>query len=331
VSSDPTPDELEQWLEYWYPLVGLELTEPRAWIRGGLLERPTYAEWAGVERSDVADLRKEPRMREALGMERRNTLPVCLVLVADPRSAPASTEQLALHARWPEATAAAETVLHGLWLHKRGNILPPALFGLYAHDSEGMVSRQPGWYRQELPDEIDDGYVLATEDVAAVERLAELVGRYRARAANPSAELALENLRASYGWHSSPGDRLVALFAGLEAMVGGYHAGDEPFGHVPMPDRAAVAAGEAGSDAEVEAFLAGPGRKLRNAVAHGARLIDDERLAADIEMLRDILRRGLARYLAFCADDSAPSGEREPRSPMIAFNMMLAAAARRRD
>ena len=125
MSSDPTRDELEQWLEYWYPLVGLELTEPRAWIRGGLLEQPTYAEWAGVERTDVADLRQEPRMREELGMERRNTLPVCLVLVADPRSAP-TTEQLALHALWPEATATADTVLYGLWLHKGGNILRPS-------------------------------------------------------------------------------------------------------------------------------------------------------------------------------------------------------------
>jgi hypothetical protein len=326
-ASDPQPAELEEWIQYWFPLVGLALAEPRAFIHGALLEQPTYADWAGLERTDVAALRQYARMTEAAGLEVTNTLPVCLVILADPRDVPADSGEPPLQVLWPRALALADAVLYGLWLHKRGNVLPPELFGLYADSSDGFVSRIPGVYRQELPSKIDDGYVLTTEDVASVEKLVELVHRYRARAANSSADLALDNLRASYGWHSSAVDRLVVLFAGLEAVVGGYNARDEPFAHVPMPVRAAIAAGAGVADDDARSFLSGPGRELRNAVAHGGELTDDEQVAGEIQALRDILRRALAGYLAFCLDAAESSREGEARSPMVEFNLVLAAAA----
>jgi hypothetical protein len=305
----------DDWIQYWFPLVGLGLPGPQAWLHGCLLMQPSYADWRRIERTDVADLRQYETMREALGVEVSNTLPVCIVIGADPNDAP---QEMPIHALWPAARRVADCILYGLWLHKAGNILPPELFGLYIDTSDGTVSREPGWYREELPDDIGDGYRLAAEDIPEVEAIATLVGRYRSEAANASADLALENLRASYGWHASPVDRLIVLYAGLEAMLGGYHARDEPFAHVPLPKRAAIATGAR----ETEEFLAGRGRRLRNAVAHGTRLDGDEPRPQEIELLRRVLRLALVRYLAFCLEEHDGG-----QPPMTRFNTMLAASA----
>jgi hypothetical protein len=316
-------------LEYWYPLVGLRLVEERTFLGPALLERPTFEEWRHMERTDVAMLYQDDWARALIqGKDVVETLPVCLVITLNLEE-PSAEDENPLEANWSLARGRADVVLSALWLHKLGFLAPPELFGIYSADSHGVVTRQPGWYRQEFPETVDDGYVLEADDVAPVVALMELVAEYRARAQNPSAELALDNLRLSHGWHLSPVDRLAVLFAGVETLFGGYRARDEPFEYVPMPWRAALGCMPAGTPADpgVEAFLKGPGRKLRNAVAHGSLLAGERDVDEDVERIRRVLRGAIGRFLHFCLERA---GEPSEDPPMTAFNVALAEELRGR-
>jgi hypothetical protein len=303
-------EEARPWIEYLFPLAALRLERDEVMFQDAVLARPTLEEWRLFEKTDVADMLVMPALAGVSGAE----TPYCIWV---PRELDKEPEPDDVTSLWPEAKAIADDLLYALWLHKAGDLPPPELVCLYARTSNGWSIRQPGPYRQaefKLPGE---PYALEEADLTSVTELAELRRAYR-RASNPAAEIAFENLRQSYGWYLDSGDRLAMLFAALEALLGGYRPRgptESPYRQVSMPRRAATAIGDAG----IESYLAGPGRELRNAIAHGRPPEGDEA----VERVRDVVRQILVLYLEFCVSEEG-SGEAKPA---LRFNRLLAEAA----
>lgn len=297
MTSDP-----EHWIEYAFPLAGFLLDEEPVFVSGILIARPTLEEWRLLEKTDVADLIVFPGLAGIAGAEP----PIC-IYVNQPLSAEPDLEDVVEH--WSDASGAADDVLYALWLHGDGDLPPPEMTCLYSNTSTGLYSRFPGPYRQGVRTPPGDPYRLRKADVQPVALLTDVLRGYRTGATDPAGEIALVNLRQSYGWYLAPADRLAMLFAALEALLGGYRPSRE-FGGLSMPRRAALAL----ERPAVEEFLAGPGRALRNAVAHGTAPAD----AAAVDEVREIVRGVIARYVRFCVEQGPSS------RPTDAFNEALA-------
>jgi hypothetical protein len=294
--------EPAHWVEYAFPLAGLTTDMDDGLVGDVLVARPTLEEWRFLEKTDVAYRIVLP----GIGGIAVAPPPICIYVHRPLDEPPVLDDGLP---DWNDAFLEADDLVCALWLHKPGDLPPPEQACLYRYTSEGMYSRIPGPYRQALQEQVPgDAYVLGPEDVEPVAKLGELRRRFRTEVQNVSGDIALGNLRQSHGWYLAPGDRLALLFAGLEALLGGYRNSSE-FGGTPMPRRAALAA----HDPAVERYLTGAGRRLRNAVAHGNAPQDEEH----VDRVRAIVCSVIVSYLEFCVQ------ERPASRPTDAFNLAL--------
>jgi hypothetical protein len=314
----------EQIAIFYFPLRGMRAEEEPVAIADVMLLEPTFEDWRSIEKTDVADQMLGAAMGERLGVPVAGARPpLCLVTHVDWPSTRDNVHPMALVA---DVEPAVIDVLFGLRLLKDDAFLDFEYAGRYVTaPSEGFTlsSRLPGPYRQtdvDIPD--DDRYSLRRDELQDVEELALLCRAYREATVDSAGAIALENFRHAHAIHVSDVDRLAFLFVALEALFGGYNE-REPFGRVPLAARAAA-------DDETRAYLAGEGRRLRNAVAHGNPPARE--LAVSVSRLLGVIRAGLVDYMWFSIwlDETRPEvvalvGERAASSSrMRVFNELLA-------
>jgi hypothetical protein len=307
---------------FYFPLRGLRAEEEPVLIAGVMLLEPTFEDWRLIEKTDVADQLLAAAMAERLGVAVAGERPpFCLATHVDWPDDRAGIHPLAY---LDEVEPAVTDVLVALRLLKDDTFLDFEYAGRYVTAPGGLSTRAPGPYRQTRVEiEGEELYTLRRDEVSQVEELALLCRAYREQGVDNAAALAVENLRHAHAIHVGDVDRLVFLYVALEALYGGYNE-RERFGRVPLSERAA-------QDEAVRQYLAGDGRRLRNAVAHGnppARPLHD-----DVVRLLGVVRSGLVEYMRFCvglaetgAEAAGLVGERTASSRMRMFNELLARA-----
>jgi hypothetical protein len=310
---------------FYFPLRGLRVEEEPVAIAGVMLLEPTFEDWRTIEKTDVADQLLAQATGELLGVPiGGDRPPLCL----------------ATHVEWPkdggevhpmallqDVEPAVTDVLLGLRLLKDDVFLDFEYGGRYVTapseaDAFTLSSRLPGPYRQTHVDTAGhERYTLRRDELEDVEGLAFICRTYRETGVDSTGAIALENFRHAHGVHIGDVDRLAFLFVALEALFGGYNE-RERFGRVPLAQRAAL-------DDETRAYLAGEGRGLRNAVAHGNPPTGE--LGHHVSRLLAVVRAGLVDYMWFCIglEDTQPEvatliGERASSSRMRSFNELRA-------
>ena len=304
---------------FYFPLHGLRVEEEPVAIAGVLLLEPTFEDWRAIEKTDVADQMLGAAMAERFGLAVAGERPpLCLASHLDWTEDRGDVHPMTFLS---EVEPVVTDVLLGLRLLKDDVFLDFEYAGRYVTAPGGLSSRYPGSYRQtrvDVPDEVR--YTLLRDEVPEVEQLALLSHAYRETGVDNTGAIAVESLRHAHSVHVGDVDRLAFLYVALEALFGSYNE-RERFGRVPLAERAA--------DDELSAYLAGDGRRLRNAVAHGNP--PDGPLDDDVSRLFAVVRAGLVSYMWFCVrleeigpEVSALVGDGVSSSRMRLFNELLA-------
>ncbi len=286
---------------YYFPLRGLRAEEEPVLIADLMLLEPTFEDWRLLEKTDIADELLAAAMAEQLGLAvAGDRPPLCLATHFD---WPEELDGVHPLAYLDEVEPAVTDVLLALRLLRNDAFLDFEYAGRYVSAPGGLYSRAPGPYRQTHVDiDEDTRYTVRRDDVGPLEELALLSRAYHDGGVDGAGALAVENLRHAHAIHVSDVDRLVFLYVALEALFGGFSE-RERFGRVPLEARATA-------DEPTRAYLAGDGRRLRNAVAHGNP--PDEPLRDDVFQLLAVVRAGLVDYMRFCV--ALPANDREARA-----------------
>lgn len=307
---------------YYFPLRGLRAEEEPVLIAGVMLLEPTFQDWRLLEKTDVADQLLGAAMAEELGVAvAGDRPPLCLATHLD---WPEERDGIHPLAYLDEVEPLVTDVLLALRLLRDDAFLDFEYAGRYVSAPPALYSRAPGPYRQSRVDLAEESrYTVRTEDLPQLEELALLARSYRELGVDSAGRLALENVRHAHAIHVGDVDRLVFLFVALEALFGGYYE-RERFGRVPLAERAV-------EDEATRTWLAGEGRRLRNAVAHGN--APGEPMPDDVRRLLGVVRAGLVDYLRFCVTPAATAREAEAlvgthaaSSRMRTFNELRARA-----
>lgn len=293
-----------------YPLWGLQnpgLTpgyENGARTCGGLIYQPTWVEWERSEKTDVVrENAGDLLVRERLGEEVDVFPPPCFVQVGELESGPDLRDE-------NEPTRNALAFVTALRLHNTGQFFDFTQSGIYGETDRGFVSRsvtpfRSAFYRYPW----SDRYQLRLDELEAVENLFHAV----LTAAEPRFDVAMENMRVSYGISVPHAEVALLRFMSLETLLGGL------FSSVAGVRSSGRAARAVKSGDWVEEWLEGPGFRLRGWVAHGVdshEIVDE----TDLGRLERIVRDLAVAYIDFVG--GADRGD----DPFASFNRSLAGA-----
>jgi hypothetical protein len=267
---------------YLFPLHGLEAFADDFELCGARIARLSVSTWAHIEKGIIGDFIAQHASRGPL---------FALFTRSD------VTELDEAAQRFADSDAECRHLLMALRLLRGRTLIDPALSARYFVTGV-YTSRHSAVYRQAFVNhEFRDAYTLEPDDPGRVARLHALVSR-AAAAGWAEAALVLENLNHRFAPHLGAADRYLVLCTALEMIFGRF---SEMVAGTSLPARAAAACTLApawlGDPFDVAPFLSGPGRDLRNIVAHNADRDVPMPLDEGVERLTTIVRRATAVYL----------------------------------
>ena len=299
---------MSEWLVE-FPLWGLQVPGLTSGITnlvttcGGFIYQPTWAEWEQSEKTDVVRENAGNHLAlEQLGQKVYVHPPPCFALQAEIDPYPDLDSE-------GDYLVPALAFVSALRLHKKGQFFDFTQSGIYGQTEDGMMARSVTPFRSayyQYP--WSDRYQLLLEELHDIEKLHEALIEFE----DVNLHIALENLRLSFGVAVPPEEIALLRFMALETLMGG--PGSSVKG-VRLATRVARGFGHNW----VEDWLEGPGRLLRNRVAHSTDRPDsiDE---ADLERLDQIVRHLIIQFLQFIRDGKISE------QPLREFNRFLAQA-----
>jgi hypothetical protein len=311
-----------------YAMLGLEVSDG-AWLIDGLqITRIGWRSWHWIEHRDTA--RDNDLANRFLACQ-----PFFAVLPFNGVAGLSSPEDPFQHLRGlrPYTDQLIGDLVLALRLHDPSSDFVDPLFAVVYGCAGGQMWREASYYRQGVWSiSVENPYRVNADRAPAVESLFARVRRYHGFASNVAIDLALKHFRLSYGPRIDDERRLRYLLIALEAVLGSFR---EKRGGAPLYARAGYAADRLGiGGGEVETFLRGDGRKLRNHIAHGD--TGDPPIAlghgrdmfrrALVPVLTDVMRFALVYPSAYGAIRGLV-GDYEASTPTLAYSALLARAA----
>jgi hypothetical protein len=308
----------DQGYVFEWPLWGLRVDaateegEPRVRIGSTLVYQPTWTEWEATEHGDIVrEYAGRELAAEQVGLPFFANPPACMLRLSEMDGTGDPDPTLERHEVQMRALVMA------LRLHAPGDFIDPGETGTYITLPDGLTHRRVHAFRAAFyQEQFQDPYVIAADDVDALEGIAHWVQVLHEDPAHTNAVIALENLCLSFGVATSSGERALHGFVALEAMLGSVHG---RVAGVPFADRAAN--GVQGDDGDVRAWLDRAG-DLRNQVAHDLESV--ELSEQNLRMLGDVTRGVLLSYLLHVSQGGV---QEQATRPLRSFNQALAVGA----
>jgi len=293
--------ELDQQVHWFFaPFMQITISEPAA-LGPMVLTRLDWMSWRFLERTELVEEYILPQTDQE-----------AVVGIFTSASNPSRDDD------WSEAEQICEAATIALRLAGDTNFVEPRLVGLYSKYGS-TYARRPGHYRQDmLQQHLQPEHKLKPAIIVDAHQNYEAVQTLLTRGTQAEL-LSLELFRDSFGPYLGSGDRLLFLFASLEALFLPWR---ERVTGVTLERRAALAAALGGTSFPAT-LEDGAARKARNQLAHGEP--DEIAFASLVAPMQEMMRGALRCWLKFQNTAS------QTHEPVREFNSRLALSVRNNE